>query len=494
MKSYILSLDQGTSSSRTILFDQNAQIQGINQIETKQFYPHRGWVEQDPIEIFNAQIKTLKYLIKDKKIPLSKIKGIGITNQRESTILWNKATGKPVYNAIIWQDNRTSAYCKSLKEKGEETVIRKKTGLVIDSYFSATKIKWILENVPEARILADKNLLLFGTIDTWILWNLTNGKVHATDYSNASRTLLFNINSLEWDEDLLNLFNIPKNILPQVKPSSYHFGNFDLENYSIPICGIAGDQQAALFGQACFTKGESKNTYGTGSFLLLNTGNTPKLSKFGLLTTIAWGIGNKVTYALEGSVFVSGAAIKWLRDELNLIKTVEESEKISDQIKDDYSVFVVPAFSGLGAPYWDMNAKGAIFGLTQNTGKEQIVKATLESLAYQSKDLILAMQEDAQITISSLKVDGGASSNNYLLQFQSDILSLEVERAKIIESTALGVAYLAGIEIGIWTMEEILKKRKIDKTFKPKMNPNTREFLYKKWKNAIERTKDWDAD
>ena len=492
MKKYILSLDQGTTSSRTVLFDEKGMICGISQKETRQIYPKHGWVEQNPIEIYQTQLQTLKNVVKENKINAADIVAMGISNQRETTVVWNKTTGKPIYNAIVWQDLRTSTYCKELKEKGFEKYIHENTGLRIDSYFSATKIKWILENVPKAKAQAQKGMLLFGTIDTWLLWNLTNGKVHATDYSNASRTLLFNIKTLEWDQKLLDIFEIPRSMLPKVKASSDDFGTFDFQNYKLPITGIAGDQQAALFGQACFEKGDVKSTYGTGCFLLMNTGEKPHYSKHGLLSTIAWGLNGKIYYALEGSVFMAGAAVQWLRDALKIVKTAKETELIAKKIKDDYSVFVVPALSGLGAPYWDTDARGAIFGLSQNTGKDHLIKATLEAIAYQCKDLIIAMQHDAKVTLNSLKVDGGASANNYLMQFQADILNTIIERAKTIESTALGAAYLAGIGIGLWTMDDIVKIRNTEKKFMPEMDTNKSDQLYAKWEKAVQRTRDWE--
>jgi len=491
-KKHIIALDQGTTSSRTVLFNEKGKIDGISQQETKQIYPKHGWVEQDPIEIYQTQLQTFKDVIKKKKIDSSNIAAIGITNQRETTVIWNKKTGKPIYNAIVWQDVRTTDICKDLKKQGLDNYVKKNTGLVIDSYFSATKIKWILDNVTNARKQAENGELLFGTIDTWLLWNLTNGKVHATDYSNASRTMLYNIKTLQWDNKLLKILGIPKNMLPQVKASSYHYGNFTLDEINIPITGIAGDQQAALFGQACFEIGDTKNTYGTGCFLLMNTGEKIQYSKNGLLTTIAWGINNKVYYALEGSVFIAGAAVQWLRDGLKIIDNAQETEFYANQIKEESSVYVVPAFSGLGAPYWDMDARGAIFGLTRGTGRNHLIKATLESIAYQSKDLINAMQDDSKVKLNSLKVDGGASANNYLMQFQADILDTNVERAEIIESTALGAAYLAGIGIGLWSKEDILKNRKIDKKFNPNMEKQKRDKLYKNWKKAIKRTMNWE--
>ncbi len=490
-KKYVIALDQGTTSSRTVLFNEKGKIDGISQKETKQIYPKNGWVEQNALDIYKNQLQTFKDVIKDKNIDPSDVVAIGITNQRETTIVWNKKTGRPIYNAIIWQDVRTTSICKELKEKGLDKYVKENTGLVIDSYFSATKIKWILDNVDNAKKQAENGELLFGTIDTWLLWNLTDGKVHATDYSNASRTMLYNIKTLEWDDKLLKALEIPKSMLPEVKASSYHFGDFNFDGDAIPITGIAGDQQAALFGQACFEKGDVKNTYGTGCFLLMNTGEKIQYSKNGLLTTIAWGLDDKVYYALEGSVFIAGAAIQWLRDGLKIIENAQETEFYANEVKGDNTVYVVPAFSGLGAPYWDMDARGAIFGLTRDTGKSHLIKATLESLAYQCKDLINAMQEDSKVELNSLKVDGGASANNYLMQFQADILNTNVERAEIIESTALGAAYLAGIGIGLWSQEEILKNRKIDKKFVSKMEDQKRKKLYKTWKKAVERTMNW---
>ncbi len=491
-KKYIIALDQGTTSSRSVLFDENGRQVAISQQEFEQVFPKSGWVEHDPQEILDSQLATFKNLIQDNNIDVSTIAGIGITNQRETTVVWNKSTGKAIYNAIVWQDKRTAPICETLKSQGLEEHVKKTTGLVIDSYFSGTKIKWILDNVQGARLLAKKGELLFGTIDTWLLWNLTNGKIHATDYSNASRTMIFNIKTLEWDEKLLTALDIPENMLPHVKPSSFHFGDFEYENHTIPIAGIAGDQQAALFGQACFNKGEAKNTYGTGCFMLMNTGENLQYSQNGLLTTIAWGIDNKVYYALEGSVFIAGAAIQWLRDGLQLIKSAEESETIAAQIDGDNPVYVVPAFAGLGAPYWDMYARGAIFGLTRDTGKNHLVKATLDSMAYQTKDLVNAMQEDSKIKLSSLKVDGGACANNVLMQFQADILNTEIERPKNIESTALGAAYLAGIAIGLWKQQDIISNKKIERRFTPSMEDQQREKLYKGWQKAVKRTMNWE--
>jgi glycerol kinase len=492
-KKYILALDQGTTSSRTILFDELGKICGVSQKETEQIYPKHGWVEQNAVEIFQSQLETMHTVMRNQNIDFSAIASIGITNQRETTVVWNKKTGEPVYNAIVWQDVRTSKYCKSLKNDKELTdYVRMNSGLVIDSYFSATKIKWILDNVPKAREQSENGELMFGTVDTWLLWNLTRGKVHATDYSNASRTMIYNINELDWDEQLLDKLDIPKIMLPEVHPSCFHFGDFIINDHNIPITGIAGDQQAALFGQACFNKGETKNTYGTGCFLLMNTGDHPKYSNNGLLTTIAWGMEGKVQYALEGSVFIAGAAIQWLRDGLQLIDHAKDSEYFARQVEGDSNVYVVPAFAGLGAPYWDMDARGSIFGLTRDTGKNHLIKATLESLAYRSKDLILAMEEDSGFKLASLKVDGGACANDYLMQFQANILDSRVERAEIIESTALGAAYLAGIGAGFWKKEDILRNRKIQKEFNSEMTTDNRNKLYGTWKKAVERSMNWE--
>ena len=494
MAKYIVALDQGTTSSRSVIINETGEIIAINQQEFEQIFPHSSWVEHNAIEILETQLSTLKKGIQKANILPSEIAGIGITNQRETTVVWNKNTGKPIYNAIVWQDKRTANICEQLKKKGLENYVRKTTGLVIDSYFSATKINWILNNIEGARLEADKGNLLFGTIDTWLLWNLTNGKVHATDYSNASRTMLYDIKNLCWDEKLLKELNIPIAMLPEVKPSSHHFGDYELDGYQIPIAGIAGDQQAALFGQACFTKGEAKNTYGTGCFMLMNTGENIEYSKNGLLTTIAWGINNKVYYALEGSVFVAGSAIQWLRDGLQIINNADESEALATSITEENPVYVVPAFAGLGAPYWDMYARGAIFGLTRDTGKNHLVKATLDSLAYQTKDILEVMQKDSEVKLTSLKVDGGACANDYLMQFQADILNTKVERPAIIETTIMGAAYLAGICVGLWKQEDIFNRRKINNTFTPTFTSEKREKLSAKWQKAVERTKNWEEE
>ncbi|GHM98696.1 glycerol kinase [Cytophagales bacterium WSM2-2] len=488
---YIIALDQGTTSSRAVLFDEKGTIAGIAQQEFTQIFPQSGWVEHDPNEIWSSQLGVLQRLISESRIDSKSITAIGITNQRETTILWNRKTGEPVYNAIVWQDKRTANICEELKTKGLSDYVRQNTGLVIDSYFSGTKIKWILDQVPGARQLAENGELAFGTVDSWLIWKLTNGKVHATDFSNASRTMIFNIRDLKWDEKLLNELGIPKSLLPDVKPSANLFGEWEFNGNKIPIMGVAGDQQAALFGQACFEPGMAKNTYGTGCFMLLNTGNKIQQSKNGLITTIAWGLDGKVEYALEGSVFIAGAAVQWLRDSLHLIDQSKDSEYFAAKALGSNEVYVVPAFAGLGAPYWDMYARGAIFGLTRDTGKDHIIKATLESLAYQTKDILNAMQEDAGLKLSALKVDGGACANNILMQFQADILGTEVERPEVIESTAMGAAYLAGIQAGIWKKEDIIKNRKIQKRFRPQMESSLREKLYRGWKKAVERTMNW---
>ncbi|MFL0100929.1 glycerol kinase GlpK [Tenacibaculum maritimum] len=488
---YIIALDQGTTSSRSVVVNENGEIIEMAQQEFEQIFPNSGWVEHNPLEILETQLSTLKKVISKANIKASEIAGIGITNQRETTVIWNKHTGKPIYNAIVWQDKRTSDFCKELKNKGLYSHVKQTTGLIIDSYFSATKIHWILNNVEGAHEEARKGNLLFGTIDTWLLWNLTGQKVHATDYSNASRTMLYDIKNLCWDDTLLTELNIPKSILPTVNPSSFHFGDYTLDEYKIPITGIAGDQQAALFGQGCFHKGEAKNTYGTGCFMLMNIGENIEFSKNGLLTTIAWGINNKVYYALEGSVFIAGAAIQWLRDGLKIINSAEESEIFAADIKEENPVYVVPAFAGLGAPYWDMYARGAVFGLTRDTGKKHLIKATLQSLAYQTKDILDAMQNDSNTHLTSLKVDGGACINNLLMQFQADILNTNVERPKTTETTVMGAAYLAGIGIGLWKQNDILNKKIVDKNFIPNFPLAKREKLYKKWLKAVERTKNW---
>lgn len=489
-KKYILSLDQGTSSSRSFLFDSESNTIDSEQKEFKQYYPKASWVEHDPSEIWNSQINTAKDLINKLNIDPTEIGAIGIANQRETIVLWDKVTGDSVYNAIVWQDKRTADLCQKIKEEGWSEYIKENTGLIIDSYFSATKIQWILKNVPKVKERALKGEILAGTIDTWLVWKLSGGKLHITDYSNASRTMLFNIRELKWDKKLLDLFEIPLNILPEVKTSSEIFGFTDKSIFGveIPISGIAGDQQAALFGQACVEKGMAKNTYGTGCFMLMNTGNEIIESKTGLITTIAWGINGKINYALEGSVFIAGAAIKWLRDALKIINNASETEQIAFELDDTKGVYVVPAFSGLGAPYWDMYARGAILGLTQGVTDKHIIRSTLESLAYQTMDVLKVMEKDSGIKLKSLNVDGGACVNNFLMQFQSDILNVEVKRPENIETTALGAALLAGLAIGFWTMDEIIERRKIEKKFVPLMKEEKRQELYAGWIDAVERT------
>lgn len=488
---YIIALDQGTTSSRAVLFDELGQIKGVSQQEFRQIFPQSGWVEHDPKEIWKTQLDMLLKVIHENDIKPASIAAIGITNQRETTVVWDRKTGEPVYNAIVWQDKRTAPTCEELKAKGLSDYVRHNTGLVIDSYFSATKVKWILDNVEGVKDRAVKGELAFGTIDSWLMWKLSDGKVHATDYSNASRTMLYNIRELKWDERMLKELSIPSSLLPAVRPSASLFGTWQLDGVEIPIAGVAGDQQAALFGQACFEPGMAKNTYGTGCFMLMNTGSKIQLSKNGLITTIAWGLDGKIEYALEGSVFIAGAAVQWLRDSMHLIDQSKDSEYFAGKALGSNEVYVVPAFAGLGAPYWDMYARGAIFGLTRDTGKDHIIKATLESLAFQTKDILNAMQEDAGLKLASLKVDGGACANNILMQFQADILGAIVERPEVIESTALGAAYLAGIQIGLWGKEDIVKQRKVQRLFTPQMEESTRTRLYNGWKKAVKRTMGW---
>ncbi|MDU6856056.1 MAG: glycerol kinase GlpK [Clostridiales bacterium] len=494
MSKYIMSLDQGTTSSRCILFNKNGLIESVAQKEFTQIYPKAGWVEHDPMEIWFTQISVATEAMQKINATASDIAAIGITNQRETAVIWDKTTGKPIYNAIVWQCRRTSDICDVLKEEGFDQIIKEKTGLIIDAYFSATKIKWILDHVEGAREKALKGQLLFGTIDTWLIWNLTKGKVHVTDYSNASRTMLFNIHTLKWDEEILTRLDIPTSMLPQVKPSSCVYGhtNATLLGGEIPISGAAGDQQAALFGQICHTPGTAKNTYGTGCFLLMNTGEKAILSHKGLLTTIAWGIDNKVEYALEGSVFIAGAAIQWLRDELRMIDHAAHTETYANSVPDSNGVYIVPAFTGLGAPYWEQYARGTILGLTRGVKKEHFIRATLESLAYQTYDVLMAMQEDSGISLKALKVDGGACANNFLMQFQSDILGSKVDRPEVIETTALGAAYLAGLAVGYWKdQEDISTNWALSKSFTPKMESSKREFLLKGWHKAIKCTREW---
>ena len=497
MSKYILALDQGTTSSRAIVFDNDGIIVSVAQKEFTQIYPKAGWVEHDPMEIWGTQSGVAREALDKAGITADQIAAIGITNQRETTVVWDKTTGKPVYNAIVWQCRRTAPICDELKGKGLAESIRQKTGLVVDAYFSGTKVKWILDNVEGAREKAEKGDLIFGNIDTWLIWNLTGGKNHVTDYSNASRTMLFNINTLAWDEDILKELNIPASMLPEAKPSSCVYGYTikELFGAEIPIAGAAGDQQAALFGQACFNPGMAKNTYGTGCFMLMNTGEKLVGSNNGLLTTIAWGLDGKVEYALEGSIFVAGAAVQWLRDELKIIDNAAASEAMAAAVPDTNGVYVVPAFVGLGAPYWDMYARGAVLGLTRGANKNHLVRATLESITYQTRDVLEAMQEDSGIELKSLKVDGGAVANNFLMQFQSDILGVPVDRPVVTETTALGAAYLAGLAVGYWSdKEEIAKKWNVDKTFQPEMEEESRNKKYAGWKKAVERALKWELD
>ena len=497
MPKYIMALDSGTTSNRCILFDHSGNICSVAQKEFTQIFPQPGWVEHDADEIFSTQLEVAKQALANAGATAADIAAIGITNQRETTIVWNKFTGKPVHNAIVWQCRRTAAYCDSLRDEGLVESVREKTGLVIDPYFSGTKIRWILENVPGAREQAEKGELLFGTVETWLIWKLTKGRVHVTDYSNASRTMLFNINTLTWDEEILAKLNIPASMLPQPKPSSCVYGSTAAEFFgaAIPIAGAAGDQQAALFGQTCFEPGSSKCTYGTGAFLLMNTGSKPILSRNGLVTTIAWGIGDKVTYALEGSIFIAGAAIQWLRDELRFIESAADSEYMAQKVKDTNGCYVVPAFTGLGAPYWDAYARGAIVGLTRGVNKYHIVRATLDSMTYQTNDVLTAMEADSGIKLAALKVDGGASANNYLVQTQSDISGAPVLRPQCVETTAMGAAYLAGLAVGYWNdLDEVRRNWAVDRNFVPQITHEEREKRVKGWKKAVRCTMDWAKD
>ncbi|MBR8700967.1 Glycerol kinase [Fusobacterium sp. DD29] len=496
---YVIALDQGTTSSRAIVFDSDQKIVGVAQKEFRQIYPKEGWVEHDPMEIWSSQSGVLAEVIARTGISQHDIIGLGITNQRETTIVWDKHTGKPVYNAIVWQCRRTAKICDELKKiEGLDEYVKENTGLLIDAYFSGTKIKWILDNVEGAREKAERGDLLFGTVDTWLIWKLTNGKVHATDYTNASRTMIYNIKNLEWDEKLLKILGIPKSMLPEVKDCSGTFGYANLGGkggHRVPIAGVAGDQQAALFGQACFNKGDSKNTYGTGCFLLMNVGDKMVRSQNGLVTTIAIGLNGKVEYALEGSIFIGGASVQWLRDELKLVSEARDTEYFARKVKDNGGVYVVPAFVGLGAPYWDMYARGAILGLTRGANKNHIIRATLESIAYQTRDVLEAMQEDSGIKLNNLKVDGGAAANNFLMEFQSDILGVNVRRPVTLETTALGAAYLAGLAVGVWeSKEEITSQWKLDHEFTASMSEEERNKKYAGWKKAVKRSMAWDEE
>ena len=491
MSKYIMSLDLGTTSCRSILFDKNGQICSVAQKEFTQYFPEPGWVEHDAEEIWATQKGLMFEALEKLGVEMSDVAGIGITNQRETTVVWDKHTGRPVCKAIVWQCRRTAEYCDELKAQGLADMFREKTGLVLDAYFSGTKLKWILDNVPNARERAEAGELLFGTIDTWIIWKLTHGKVHVTDYSNASRTMLFNIHTLEWDEEILKILDIPRQMLPEVKASSCLYGHTEARIFGeeVPIAGAAGDQQCALFGQTCFAPGEAKNTYGTGGFMLMNTGEKPVASKNGLVTTIAWGVDGKVEYALEGSIFVAGAAIQWLRDQLGLIRDSAESEVLAKAVPDTNGCYMVPAFVGLGAPHWDQYARGAIVGLTRGTNRNHIVRATLESLAYQVTDVLKAMEEDSGIKLGTLAVDGGACANDFLMQFQADIINTVVARPKTIETTAMGAAYLAGLAVGYWqSKEEIKANHVIAKEFAPDMEEARREKLLDGWKKAVKST------
>lgn len=494
MGKYIMSLDQGTTSSRCIIFNEKGIIVSKAQKEFKQIYPKPGWVEHDPMDIWATQYSVATEAMARANVKSDDISAIGITNQRETTLVWDKRTGKPIYNAIVWQCRRTASTCDEIRRAGIDSKIIEKTGLILDAYFSATKIKWILDNVTGAREEAEKGNLLFGTVDSWLIWNLTNGKVHATDYSNASRTMLYNIHTLEWDKELLEIFNIPISMLPQVKSSSGLFGyaQSNLFGCCIPISGVAGDQQAALFGQNCFEEGMAKNTYGTGCFLLLNTGEKCVKSNHGLLTTIAWGIDDKIKYALEGSIFIAGASIQWLRDEMRMIKDASDTEEYANAVEDTNGVYVVPAFVGLGAPYWDPYARGTVVGITRGAKKEHFIRAVLESIAYQTVDVLNAMEQDSGIKLCSLKVDGGASINNFLMQFQSDILNVSVKRPEVIETTALGAAYLAGLGVGYFNdIEEIRKNWAVSRTFEPSITKENREEKLNSWHDAVKRSMNW---
>ncbi|MBM4761005.1 glycerol kinase GlpK [Bacillus sp. B15-48] len=489
MKRYILSLDQGTTSSRAILFNKNGEIAFTAQREFTQYFPKPGWVEHNANEIWGSILSVIAEILSESGVRPEQVAGIGVTNQRETTVVWDKTTGIPVYNAIVWQSRQTSDICEELKEKGYVETFREKTGLLIDAYFSGTKVKWILDNVEGAREKAEKGELLFGTIDTWVIWKLSGGRAHVTDYSNASRTLMYNIHELNWDNQLLKILDIPKSMLPDVRPSSEIYANtvdYHFFGKEVPIAGAAGDQQAALFGQACYGTGMAKNTYGTGCFMLMNTGEKAVKSKHGLLTTIAWGLNGKVEYALEGSIFVAGSAIQWLRDGLRMVKSASDSEEYATKVASTDGVYVVPAFVGLGTPYWDSDVRGAVFGLTRGTTKEHFIRATLESLAYQTKDVLSAMEADSGIVLKGLRVDGGAVKNNFLMEFQSDLLNVPVERPIVNETTALGAAYLAGLAVGFWeSQEEIAKQWAIDRKFEPKMAEEDRNELYEGWKKAV---------
>jgi len=491
MSKYIIAIDQGTTSSRAVLFDAEARMVGIEQEEFTQYFPKPGWVEHDADEIWSTQEKVLLNVIKNNNIAPEDIAAIGITNQRETTIVWDKSSGKPIHKALVWQDKRTSKFCNELKAQGHEDYVRENTGLVLDSYFSGTKVRWMLDNVSGAREKAEKGELLFGTVDSWLVWKLTEGKNHYTDHTNASRTLLYNIKKLQWDGKMLEILDVPRSMLPEVLSSSSHFGNWQYEGHEIPIHGIAGDQQAALFGQTCLEPGMAKNTYGTGCFMLMNTGDKVYKSENGLLSTIAYSLEGKTKYALEGSVFIAGAVVQWLRDGLQLIKHAEETEAMAEEVKDAETLIMVPAFVGLGAPYWDQYSRGAIFGITRDTNKSHFAKAALESMAFQTKDILDAMQKDSGITLEELKVDGGAVSNNYLMQFQADLLGVPVVRPEFIESTALGAALMAGYGVGLFDKEKLKSIQAVDRKYKSSWSPDKIEKTYAVWQKAVKRTLNW---
>lgn len=495
MEKFILAIDQGTTSSRAVLVNKNGEIIGNAQQEFKQHFPESGWVEHDALEIWNSVLACIAEVLRKSDVSPEQVAGIGITNQRETTVVWDKNTGKPVYRAIVWQSRQTEEICQDLRNQGHEKLFRDKTGLLLDPYFSGTKVKWILDHVSGAREKAENGELFFGTIDTWLLYKLSGGKIHKTDYSNASRTLMFNIYDLKWDDNLLEILDVPKSMLPEVRPSSEIYGytiEYHFYGNKVPIAGIAGDQQAALFGQACFEKGMAKSTYGTGSFMLMNTGLESVKSRHGLLTTIAWNIDGKVEYALEGSIFVAGSAIQWLRDGLRMIKDAKDSEQYAKRVESSEGLYLVPAFVGLGTPYWDSEARGAVFGITRGTTKEHFIRATLESLAYQTRDVLEAMMIDSGISLATLRVDGGAVKNNFLMQFQSDILGVCVDRPVVNETTALGAAFLAGLGVGFWDEKEEIKEQwRVERTFKEEMKEDVRESLYRGWKKAVSATREF---
>ena len=495
MKEYVIALDQGTTSSRAVLVDKQGVIQGVPQKEYPQIYPREKWVEHNPLDIWNSQLDMLRELVREKKVDWEKVAAFGITNQRETTLLWDRKTGEPVYNAIVWQCRRTAEFCNGLKEKGYEAVIREKTGLKIDAYFSGSKVRWMLDNVGGVRERAERGELCFGTVDTWLIWHLTGGRVHVTDYTNACRTLLFNIHTLDWDDELLKIMGVPRSVMPEVKGCSEILGitDKDVVGAEIPIAGVAGDQQAALFGQMCLTEGCVKNTYGTGCFMLMNTGEKPVVSENGLLTTIAWGIDGKITYALEGSIFMAGATIQWLRDNLGIISSAPECDRLAETVEDTQGVYLVSAFQGMGSPYWDMMARAGVVGLTRSANKAHICRAALESIAYRSRDILEVMEKDSGLSLRTLKVDGGASRSNIMMQFQADILHSEVVRPASIETTALGAAYLAGLAVGFWPSVDVLRDIwEEDHRFIPAMEETRRAELYDGWKHAVERCLDWE--